>query len=454
MLNNHLTQYLETYFDEIEPREFYRNIFPLGELEEKGQQIQGKYNAIAVELFPKDEKNKVKVNRYIINDDLNMIDELLKSDNFTIISPISYCGKSRESKNARYIYAIAIDLDGVSNTDYITDLFYQMKNEVIPTPTYTVCSGSGLHLYYQFETSIPCYENIVKQLMNLKNDLTKQIWNKYTTELYKNPQIESLFQGFRMVGGITKDGINRTRAFTTGTRIDIEYLNHFVKDENKVKNFEKYITKKSKLSLSQAKEKYPEWYEKRVIQQQPKGHWICKRDLFEWWLSRIKDEAREGHRYYCVMCLSIYAKKSGIDREELERIAFDLVEEFDKLTTTKDNKFTIADILSALEMYNDDYIRFPINSITRLTNIHIEKNKRNGRKQQEHIKYMNMIRKFKIEMGETTLKGKAGRKAGSNTKENIVKEWQRENPKGTKYRCQKETGLDKKTIKKWWENGD
>ena len=450
MLNNHLTQYLETYFDEIEPREFYRNIFPLGELEENGQQIQGKYNAIAVELLPKDNESKVKVKRYIVNDDLNMIDELLKSDNFTIISPISYCGKSRESKNARYIYAIAIDLDGVSNTDYITDLFYQMSNEVIPTPTYTVCSGSGLHLYYQFETPIPCYENIVKQLMNLKNDLTKQIWNKYTTELYKNPQIESLFQGFRMVGGITKDGINRTRAFTTGTRINIEYLNRFVKDENKVKNFEKYITKKSKLSLSQAKEKYPEWYEKRVIQQQPKGHWICKRDLFEWWLSRIKDEAREGHRYYCVMCLSIYAKKSGIDREELENIAFDLVEEFDKLTTTKDNKFTIADILSALEMYNDDYIRFPINSITRLTNIHIEKNKRNGRKQQEHIKYMNMIRKFKIDMGEISLKEKAGRK----TKESIVKEWQKENPKGTQYRCKKETQLSINTIKKWWESGN
>ena len=446
-MKNHLTDYLETYFDEIEPKEFYRNIFPIGELEEKGKQIKGKYNAVAVELFPKDENNKVKVNRYIINDDLNMIDELLKSDNFIIISPLSYCGKSRESKNARYIYAVAIDLDGVSNTDYITDLFYQMTNEVIPTPTYTICSGSGLHLYYQFETPIPCYENIVKQLVNLKNDLTKQIWNKYTTELYENPQIESLFQGFRMVGGITKDGINRTRAFTTGRRIDIEYLNKFVKEQNKVKDFEKY-KKQSKFTLSEAKEKFPEWYEKRIIQQQPKGHWICKRDLFEWWLSRIKEEAREGHRYYCIMCLSIYAKKSGIEREELEKIAFDLVEEFDKLTTRKDNTFTVSDILSALEMYNDDYIRFPINSITRLTNIQIEKNKRNGRKQKEHIKYMNTIRKFKIDMGETTLKGKAGRK----TKENIVKEWQEKNPKGTQYRCKKETELSINTIKKWWNN--
>lgn len=61
-----------------------------------------------------------------------------------------------------------------------------------------------------------------------------------------------------------------------------------------------------------------------------------------------------------------------------------------------------------------------------------------------------MIRKFKIEMGEISLKEKAGRK----TKESIVKEWQKENPKGTQYRCKKETQLSINTIKKWWGNGD
>lgn len=445
-MENFILKYLNTYFEEVKPLEFYRDIFPLGELEEKDERTKGKYNAIAVELLPPDEENKTVVKRYIVNNDLKRIEELLESENFIIISPISYCGKSRKSENARFIYAIAFDLDGITEEQHIIDLFYQMENKILPTPTYTVFSGSGLHLYYQLETPLPCFKNIVVQLADLKKDLTKSLWNKFTTELYKSPQIESLFQGFRLVGGITKDGINRTKAFKTGRKIDIEYLNNFVTDEkNRVVRYEY----KSELTLSAAAEKFPEWYEKRIIKQQPIGTWTCKRDLFEWWKKKMFEGVKEGHRYYCIMCLSIYAKKCGISREELENYAFSVVNEFDKLTTRTDNKFTRADILAALEMYNDSYIRFPIKSISTLTDIPIEKNKRNGRKQKEHIKYMNTIRKFKIEMGETQLKGGSG----APTKENIVKEWQEQNPKGTQYRCAKETGLSVNTVKKWWLSG-
>lgn len=441
-MEHFILQYLHTYFDEVSPLEFYRAIFPVGELEDRNERVVGKYNAIAVELLPK-ENDKTFIKRYIVNDDLRRIEELLKSDNFVIISPVSYCGKSRESKNARFIYAIAFDLDGITEEQYINDLFYQIDNDILPRPTYTVFSGSGLHLYYQLEEPLPCFKNIIVQLADLKKDLTKLIWNSYTTSLYKSPQIESLFQGFRLVGGITKSGKERTRAFRTGEKVSINYLNDFAIDKkNRVIEY-KY---KSELSIRDAAEKYPDWYEKRIVKQQPKGTWICKKDLFEWWKKRMFEGVKEGHRYYCVMCLSIYAKKCGISREELEEYAFNLVNEFDKLTTRKDNKFTGADILAALEMYNDSYIRFPIKSISSLTDITIEKNKRNGRKQSEHIKYMNTIRKFKVEMGETTLKGGTGRP----TKEHIIREWQNENPKGTQYRCAKETGISKSTVKKWW----
>lgn len=33
---NAITEYLSQYFDELEPKEFYRVIFPKGELDEKG----------------------------------------------------------------------------------------------------------------------------------------------------------------------------------------------------------------------------------------------------------------------------------------------------------------------------------------------------------------------------------------------------------------------------------
>ena len=430
-------EYLQKFFDELQPLEFYRAIFPAGDLEEAGKQEQGKYNAIAVELLPKEE-NKRNINRYLIHDDLSGITELLKSDNFIIISTISYAGKSRKSENARYIYAMAIDLDGITKQEHLRDLFHQFEFDVIPKPTYIVYSGSGLHLYYQFVQPIPCYESITKQLAALKRNLTWKIWNKYTTDLCENIQYESLFQGFRMVGGITKSG-SRTRAFDIGEKITIEYLNNFVADEYKVLDY-RY---KNDLTLEEAAKKYPLWYEKRIVQKQPKGKWHCKKDLFYWWIRKIKSGAKVGHRYYCIMCLSIYAKKCGMSREELEAAAFDLVDFLDSKSETQENRFTRADVLAALEAYNDNYITFPIDNISSLTSIPIEKNKRNYRKQEVHLKIARATKEILIADGENV-------KGGRKSKESIVKQWQQENPKGKKADCIRETGLSKPTVYKYW----
>jgi len=439
-----INKYLETYFDEVTAKEFYRDIFPRNELaSHKEIDMKYKYNGIAVELLPKEE-NGINARRYILTDELDYIDKLEKKNNFIIISPISYIGKSRKADNARYIYAIAIDLDGIESEQNIIDLFYQVKNEVIPRPTYVVSSGSGLHLYYCFKKAIPCYKNIVKQLQALKQDLTKKIWNKYITTLYEKPQQQSLFQGFRMVGGVTKDG-NRVRSFLTGKKIDIEYLNDFcMYEKSKVKD----ITYKSNLSIQEAAAKYPEWYNKRIINKQPKGVWQCKRDLYNWWFERLKEEISVGHRYYGIMCLAIYAKKSGVSRSKLEKDAFSLLDKMEAMTTNEDNHFTREDILAALELYNDSYITFPIDTIVQLTALPIEKNKRNGRKQADHIKLMNYIRDEINNNKEW--QNKEGRPKGSGTKENQVREWQQQHPNGRKADCIKETGISKPTVYKYW----
>lgn len=435
-----INKYLETYTDEVTPKEFYRDVFPQGELanhQEKNK--KGKYNAIAVELLPKEE-NGVNAKRYILTDELDYLDELEKKDNFIIISPISYVGRSRKAENARYIYAMAIDLDGITKEQNIIDLFHQIKIEYLPRPTYVVSSGSGLHLYYCFKKAIPCYKNITKQLQALKQDLTKKIWNGYVTSLSESIQQQSLFQGFRMVGGVTKSG-SRTRSFLVGDKVDIEYLNDFcIYEKSKVKE----ITYKSKLSLKEAQEKYPEWYEKRIVNKQPKGTWQCKKDLYNWWLKKLKEEASVGHRYYAMMCLAIYAKKSGVSREQLEKDAFNLLDKMEMLTVEEDNHFTRQDILAALELYNDSYITFPIDTIKQLTAIPIEKNKRNWRKQADHIKLMNYIR------DEINNNKDWRNKNGRPTKENQVREWQEQHPNGRKADCIKETGISKKTVYKYW----
>ncbi len=451
-MQNILTEYLYTYYDEIEPVAFYRCIFPKGELQKKGVYEKGKYNAIVVEVTKEKKKNgKDKILRHTLTDDLEKISDIVVRDNFCLISPISYVGKERSSDNARALYALAIDLDGViikENGDPfgIRTLFHQIEDiDRIPMPTYIVSSGTGLHLYYVFEKPIMLFPNVVKQLQKYKKELTRIIWQGYITELEDNVQYESLFQGFRMVGTITKKD-ERARAFKTGERVTIEYMNKFVDDEFKANDF----AYKSNLTLAQAKEKYPDWYERRIVKKQPKGTWTVNRAVYDWWKRRILKEANTGHRYYCMMMLAVYARKAGIELDELENDAFSIMEVFAKLPADEDNPFNEKDVIDALQAYDDRYITYPINSISYLTDIHIEKNKRNYRNQIDHLKRTRAVQVIDYPDGEW--RNKDGRPKGSGTKEKIVKEYRENNPKARKSDCIRDTGLSKMTVYKWWDN--
>ena len=92
--------------------------------------------------------------------------------------------------------------------------------------------------------------------------------------------------------------------------------------------------RKSRLSLDEAKEKYPDWYERRIIKKERRGRWTVKRDLYDWWLHRIADEIRVGHRFYGIMTLAIYAKKCGIDEDELRRMLTEAIEELSEQERT------------------------------------------------------------------------------------------------------------------------
>lgn len=138
-------------------------------------------------------------------------------------------------------------------------MFHQFnKAKYLPKPTFIVSSGTGLHLYYVFEKPIRLFPHVVEQLQKYKRELTRMIWNGFVTKLEDNVQYESLFQGFRVVGTMTKG--TRARAFVIGNRVTMDYMNSFMFDEFKTDD----LVYKSNLSLEQAKEKYPEWYEKRI----------------------------------------------------------------------------------------------------------------------------------------------------------------------------------------------
>lgn len=445
-----LTEALSERFSEVNPLTFYRDLFPEGSFEKKGVFVDGQYNGIAVEVL-----NRDRVLRHTVTDDLEKISELTSRDNFCLMSPISYVGKSRRSENARDMYALAIDLDGVSNEREFKFLMTQIERGEemrafvwgLPRPTYIVSSGTGLHLYYVFSKPVRLYPNVVKELSKLKKRLTWQAWTQGASSLHDSVQYESLFQGFRVVGTITKVG-TRSRAFKTGAKVDIDYLNFFVPEEFRAEN----LSYTSNLSLEEAAKKYPDWYERRIVKGTPKGTWTCKRDLYDWWIRRLKDGAEQGHRYWCLMVLAVYAKKSGIEYEELSKDALGLVDFLDSLGDGTD-PFTEEDALDALEAYNDSYITYPIKTITERTGIHIERNKRNGRKLNTHIEMVNEIRKMRRDvLGEDEYRNN-GRPKGSiklsTPKGDQIRAYVEAHPDANHSEIARALGVSRPTVIKW-----
>lgn len=450
---NAITEYLHQYFDELEPKEFYRVIFPEGELDEKGAMTKGKYTGIIIEVT--DKKKKVTktykdgtikevevpvVYRHSITDSLEEVDMVLQSGNFCLAPPLSYAGKERKSENARFLYAIAVDLDEIiykgDKPQGLYNMFSQIdRAEFLPRPTMMVSSGTGLHLYYVFEQAIPLFPNIAGELQKYKHRLTQMCWNEGITNVKNDNDIqyEGIYQGFRMPGTITKHGKKsgdneRARCFLTGKKVTMEYMNQFVEEKYQVKE----VTYKSKCTKAQAKELYPVWYEKRIVEGY-KGvlnPWSLNRNVYDWWLRTLKSGAKVGHRYWCLWILAIYAKKCSfydkdknpnpVTREELEKDAWELMEYLDEMTQTEDNHFTEVDVIEALEAFEDDFISYPRNSIRYKANIPFEpsvprREKGKRLKRAEHIKVMNYVRDEVRKMDDW--RNKDGRPKGSKNKE-------------------------------------
>ena len=216
-------------------------------------------------------------------------------------------------------------------------------------------------------------------LKELKYSLTRQIWNKFTLTI-DEPQMQGIMQGFRVIGSGTKLGREYpVMAYRVGDRITLDELIEYVPDSNGEQQRIQGIMQKSSMSLEEAREKYPDWYERRVVRKEKRGRWEIKRDLYDWWLHRIRDEIKVGHRFYGIMTLAIYARKCCIDEDELRQNAFSMLKPYDSMSVEQINRFTPDDVVCALEMYNEDYVTFPRDDIAKLSGLPMPVNKRNLR---------------------------------------------------------------------------
>lgn len=430
-------RWLRSRFDELQPREFYREIFPAGSFEREGHSEDEKANGIMTVIDGDNARN------YLVFDDLSIIDEM-KGKKFAVMSPISYSGRNRSAKNARYMYGIAIDLDGVQ-LPQLRDVFYQMQNKILPKCTCCVNSGHGLHLYYILEKPVPLYKHLHDRLREFKYELIAKIWNPYTSTYKERQEVQyqGIFQGFRLVGTQTKLGEDYlVTGFKTGKRVTIEYLNNFLMDKTKAVQDLNY---KPELTLEEARKQYPDWYDKRIVRQEGKGRWHIKKALYDWWLRKLQGgEATVGHRYWCLAVLAAYGVKCDVPEDEVLTDALKLLPLLDSISDDEHNRFTKRDVLDAMNMYQESYINYSRAEVERVSGIAVPPNKRNYRKQDVHMGLISVMRDFLYPDGSWR------NKDGRPTKQQIVQEWRAAHPEGRKIDCQRETGLSRPTVLKWW----
>ena len=436
---------------EVTPMDVYKDMFRLGEgMIQKSGEASGEYKANPIAYWKNNKRSEGHF-RIMFEDTFEeTLQELQKAD-FAIINGITYFGRRNRQEHASKMYAMIFDLDGV--TDKTLNNFFSgaFRAKAYPIPNYVILSGHGVHLYYIFEEPIPLFPNLKLQMKELKYALTERIWNPLTSK-DKKPQIQGINQGFRVIGGKTKEGAaeSKTRAFLVSTTpFTINQLNEFVPREKKIDD--KKLFKESKLTLAAAKEKYPEWYEKVIVNKDrtPKKWDISGKvngdnpyALYDWWKRKILEGASYHHRYFAIMCLAIYGVKCDVPIEKVEADAYELMPFLNELQP--DDPFTETDIKSALECYDRRYCTFPIKDIITISSIPIEKNKRNGRKRSDHVRLMNFVR--------DEINGNSNWRDGNGrpSKKEQVKQWRLDNPEGTKAECIRKTGLSKPTVYKWW----
>ena len=440
---------------EVTAMDVYRDMFQFGEgYLQKENEPGGLHKANPIAYWKNDEAKHGHY-RVMFEDKFEELLPELQAADFSILNGITYFGRKNVQEHASKMFAMIFDLDGVTDKTLNAFLNGAFEGNAYPVPNYIILSGHGVHLYYLFEDPIKLFPNIKLQLKGLKYALTDRIWNNYTSTL-KGRQKQGINQGFRVIGGRTKkDAKERTvRAFQMNTHpFSLKQLSEYVPDAMKVD--EKKLFKESKMSLEEAKKKYPEWYEKVVVgKDKSRSRWKIEEKvhgenpyaLYDWWKEKIRTGAAYNHRYFCLMCLAIYGVKCDVPYEQVEKDVIEFVPFMNAINPSE--PFTVADAESALECYDHRYCTFPIKDIETLSAITIKRNKRNGQKQEYHLEEARAIRDLRMK--------RQGRKwtdgNGRPNKKKMIIEYIEEHPEESVSEVSKALGVSRTTVYKYKED--
>lgn len=497
----------------VDMEQFFRLVFERKgqlRLQEHGKEHfnDGHYNAIIKKISKGGRETHMW---WIVTDTMEGIHQYERVK-FAIVAPVTYIGKTRslfarkEDKNgkeivdhsglgnARYLFAIAIDLDNVP-PQAMRNLHDEINDGRYPDPSFIVTSGSGLHLYYCFERPIKITRQNMDLLNRLKHTLTRCIWIYRLTSNQKKVEIHDINQGYRFPGTQTKTGrivhgfnrhheqplyhtpsslnsyiktwykyrpdlFDEERPLSDASTIFLEGNRKLTVAESK--ELDKDLRLPAHWSLATAREMFGEdWYQK--VKEQGSVDWQhYSENLYNSWLNTLQygRSVQVGHRYWCLWILAAWAWNCKISYAQLQRDAYKLTELFDKILND-DNEhvpFTVRDCNAALSIYREHKakpgawkpIRLSRAKTVRITGVNIEPAKRNYRSKEEHLRKM---RETYRNLHDETRGGDGQETRGRGSLEELVLQWQEDHPGvENKSLCARELGIDRKTVIRWWKS--
>lgn len=454
-----LKEVLSDYGQHVTPMQLYSDMFRIGEgyIQRSGDSRDFKANPLGYYRNVDDEKGHYRV---FTEDNFESVLEEMQGADFSILNGITYFGRRNVQEHASKMFALIFDLDGVTPFSLYSflDRAKRRVSDFYPYPNYVALSGHGVHLYYLFEEPLSLFPNIKTQLKELKYALIERIWNG-DTSTEKKKQFQGINQGFRVIGGKTKEGaaIDTVEAFKINPiKFTLDELCKFVPPEHRVE--QQKLWKESKLSLEDAKKKYPEWYEKVIVNDDTtRNYWdiagkVHGNDpyaLYHWWIRQVKEGVEFRHRYFCIMCLAIYAAKNDVSYEQLRADAYELLD-YIRIAVKAPEEFTEKDVESALECYDKRYCTFPLDDIIKISGIYVPKNRRNGRPRDKHLKIARFTQSLLYEDRDYDWRG-TGRPAGVSEKRDIIEAWQAEHPDAKPKECMEATGISRRTVYRYWK---
>lgn len=454
-----LKEVLEAAGTQVTPMQLYTDMFRLGEgyIQKSGDEHNFKGNPVG--YFKNDDEDKGHY-RVFLEDTFEEVLEELQAADFAILNGITYFGRKNLQSHASKMFAMIFDLDGVTPFALYSflDRAKRRFTDFYPWPNYVSLSGHGVHLYYLFEEPLSLYPNIKTQLKELKYALINRMWNGDTSTEEKK-QFQGINQGFRPAGGHTKHDAASPVVEVFAINPDkwtLDELCKFVPEEHRVDQLK--LWRESKITLEQAKKKYPAWYERVIVQgDTSRQYWdiagkVHGKDpyaLYHWWLRKARSGVEYRHRYFCVMCLAIYAAKNDVPYEQLKKDAYELLAHIQESVVAPE-PFTEKDVESALECYDKRYSTFPIDDISKLSGILIEKNLRRGRSQATHLRLARFARDVLCEEQGRDWRG-TGPIAGSSPKKKAIEEWQQAHPEAKPKDCIAATGYSRATVYRYWQ---